>query len=217
MPVVTIDEKRYDTQGFVGYIPAQKTIYVVFRGSTSIEDWLQDLSELLCDAPSYCSGCQVHCGFQETEQKAFPLVLDAVEKLKAMLPDYKLVITGHSLGAAVATLVTLDLLALKKFGNIALVNYGSPRIGNDKFVEFASNAIVDKSRHTHYKDIVPHVPVHYRFTHISGEVYEPKELFDGTLQMCSGYEDPTCSYQWHVTSIDDHMHYLGLYLNCNEV
>jgi len=90
-------------------------------------------------------------------------------------------------------------------------------IGNDKFVEFASSLIADRSRNTHYKDIVPHCPMHYRYTHISGEFYEPNEVFDGTVKACNGYEDPNCSYQWHVTSIDDHMHYLSLFLDCKQV
>ena len=216
-PVVAIDEKTYDTQGFVGYLSAQKKIYVVFRGSTSITDWLEDLSELLCSS-DYCNGCSVHCGFQETEKKAFPLVLDAVLKVHSMFPDYSIVVTGHSLGAAVGTLVTLDLLASKLGVPISLHNFGCPRIGNTNFATFASNAISDKTRNTHYKDIVPHVPMHERYTHISGEWYEPVEVFDGhTIKECTGFEDPTCSYQWHVTSIDDHMHYLGLELSCDKV
>ena len=162
IPVVTIDESTYDTQGFVGYLTSQKKIYVVFRGSTSITDWLEDLSELLCDS-EYCNGCSVHCGFQETEKKAFPLVLNAVLKVHAMLPDYGIVVTGHSLGAAVSTLVVLDLLNEKLGVPVSLHNFGSPRVGNDEFVEFASNAIVDRTRNTHYKDIVPHVPMHERF------------------------------------------------------
>jgi len=169
-PVVAIDETTYDTQGFVGYLSSQKKIYVVFRGSTSITDWLEDLSETLCDS-EYCNGCSVHCGFQETEKKAFPLVLNAVLKVHSMFPDYSIVVTGHSLGAAVATLTTLDLLAAKLGVPVSLHNFGSPRVGNDAFATFASNTIVDRTRNTHYKDIVPHVPMHERFTHISGEWY----------------------------------------------
>ena len=127
-------------------------------------DWLQDLSELLCSAENYCNGCEVHCGFQETEEKAFPLVLDAVNKLHAMFPTYGIVITGHSLvslnisstnkiflsilqGAAIGTLVSLDLIALKLGVPISLHNYGSPRIGmfifiKSSFEDIFSNIII---------------------------------------------------------------------------
>lgn len=56
--------------------------------------------------------------------------------------------------------------------------------------------------------MVPHCPMHERFTHISGEWYEPDDTVK--LNACTGFEDPTCSYQWSVTSIDDHLYYLGL-------
>jgi hypothetical protein len=221
IPYLKIDEKKYDTQGFIGYLSSQKKIYVVFRGSTSIEDWIEDLSELLCDYTYYngqsiCSDC-VHCGFQETEKQVYPEVLDGVKKLHEMSPDYEIIITGHSLGAALATLVSIDLIHENLGFTIAMQNFGSPRIGDDNFVKFASSIISDRSRNTHYKDIVPHVPIHYRYTHISGEWYENTEEWKGSVKACSGYEDPQCSYQWHITSIDDHMHYLGLYMGCEDV
>ncbi len=69
-----------------------------------------------------------------------------------------------------------------------------------------------------YNDMVPHCPMHERFTHISGEFYEEVDTFHyPNLKQCSGEEDPTCAYQWHITSIDAHMTYLGVYLGCDYV
>jgi hypothetical protein len=94
---------------------------------------------------------------------------------------------------------------------LRLFNFGSPRVGNTAFANYASAKIEDHNRNTHYKDMVPHVPMHERFTHISGEWYE-----DSTgLKECSGLEDATCAYQWNLTNIDDHMNYLGLYMGCS--
>ena len=113
-------------------------------------------------------------------------------------------------------MATLTALDLKSAGvsNIRLFNFGSPRVGNTKFAEYASNTLTDRNRVTHYKDMVPHVPMHERFTHISGEYYEDQ---DHSLKACSGYEDGSCSYQWHITNIDDHMNYLQLYMGCASV
>ena len=52
-----------------------------------------------------------------------------------------------------------------------------------------------------------------RFTHHSGEWYEDA----AGLRACQGLEDPDCSYQWSLTNVDDHMHYLGLYMACSAV
>ena len=42
---------------------------------------------------------------------------------------------------------------------------------------------------------------------IAGEWYEDEF---GVMHTCNGYEDPDCADRWYYTSVDDHMHYLGL-------
>lgn len=147
--------------------------------------------------------------------KAYPTIKSYVISMIQEYPGYQLIITGHSLGAAMASLVSLDLLADKVVSpsSLRMFNFGSPRIGNDQFAAYASTTLLDHNRVTHHKDMVPHCPMHERFTHMDGEWYQD----DAGLHMCTGYEDPNCSYQWHITSIDDHMWYLGLYLGCDSV
>ena len=181
-------------------MPSQKSIYVVYRGSTSIADWANNLDAILTSYPK-CSGCEVHKGFYNAEQGVINYITDYVQTLRAKFPDYTVVVTGHSLGAAMATLTTLDFMD-KGISPIRMFNFGSPRVGNTKFAEYASGRIGDRNRNTHHKDMVPHVPMHERFTHISGEWYED----DAGLHECTGYEDPNCAYQWNITHIDDHMH-----------
>ncbi len=38
-----IGDKKSDAQGYVGYLPSDSSIYVVFRGSSSIRNWIADL------------------------------------------------------------------------------------------------------------------------------------------------------------------------------
>ncbi len=215
-----IDDVSEDVQGYIGYMASQSSIYVVFRGSTSIEDWANNLDAVLTAYPR-CSGCEVHAGFYKAEQANIKFIIDRVSYLKNQYPEYTVVVAGHSLGAAMATLTSLDLLAQSSVikptpqspQGLRMFHFGSPRVGNTNFAQYASNTILDRHRNTHYKDMVPHVPMHERFTHISGEWYEDSSA----LHECSGYEDPNCAYQWHITNIDDHMHYLGLYLGCDAV
>ncbi len=35
-----------ETQGYVGYLPSDKSIYVAFRGSSNIPNWISDLDAL---------------------------------------------------------------------------------------------------------------------------------------------------------------------------
>jgi hypothetical protein len=195
-------------QGYIGYLPSQSTIYVVYRGSTSISDWMHNLNEFLVSY-SKCDKCEVHKGFLKAEQEIIATMISQTKALKAKFPSYTVVVTGHSLGAALATLTALDFMDAG-ISPLRMFHFGSPRVGNTAFANFASAKLEDRNRVTHHKDMVPHVPMHERFTHISGEWYQD----DSGLKECNGLEDDKCSYQWHLTNIDDHMNYLGLYMGC---
>lgn len=166
-------------KGYIGYLPSQSTIYVVFRGSTSIADWANNLDAILTSYPK-CSKCEVHKGFYKAEQAVIAEITSAVRSLKAQFPSYTILVTGHSLGAAMATLTSLDFLSSGGLTPLRMFHFGSPRVGNDEFAAYASSVITDRNRNTHYKDMVPHVPMHERFTHISGEWYEDDK---GVLRM----------------------------------
>ena len=58
-----------DTEGFVGYLPSDQSIFVVFRGSESLANWLTNLSTAKRPWTSFpeCGKCQVHSGFYGSE------------------------------------------------------------------------------------------------------------------------------------------------------
>jgi hypothetical protein len=49
----TLYDVKTDLQGYIGYIPAKKSIYVVVRGSSSILNWIDDLEVKLVDYVSW--------------------------------------------------------------------------------------------------------------------------------------------------------------------
>ncbi len=84
-------------QGYIGYMPSQSSIYVVYRGSTSIEDWIGNIDVVLTGY-SKCDECEVHKGFYEAHQSAIAYVIESVKALRNEFPKYTVVVTGHSLG-----------------------------------------------------------------------------------------------------------------------
>lgn len=135
--------------------------------------------------------------------------------------------TGHSLGAALATLTAADLihnlsqifppkhLQLKTSSPVVMINFGSPRVGNLAFAAYLSELLTPSHyRVTHLRDIIPHTPWSEKYVHIDGEWYEDEFH---RIHPCSGYEDPHCSDQWYITSVDDHMLYLNQSMTCDAV
>jgi len=58
-------------------------------------------------------------------------VLIEVARLRNLYPTYSVHTTGHSLGAALALLTQMDLI--KAGYSATMINFGQPRVGNDKF------------------------------------------------------------------------------------
>ncbi len=123
------------TEGFNHSLEAQFSLIaptdqsfaiVVFRGSHNLLDWITNFKTL----PAACNpGLQVHCGFQEALDTVWS---DLAELLRGWTRP--LFFTGHSLGAALATLA-----AARHGGPSQLYTYGSPAVGDEDFAGMLGN------------------------------------------------------------------------------
>jgi predicted lipase len=82
-----------------------------------------------------------------------------------------LIVTGHSLGAALSTHCVAQLTALGIKVDY-FYNFGSPRVGDSKFHDWFHREYKSfMARITHWKDIVPHLPDEFwGFKHLKNEV-----------------------------------------------
>lgn len=68
--------------------------------------------------------------------------------LLSLYPNYKVVITGHSLGGALARITTFLILYLEQFPgtNLEVYTYGEVRVGNKGFVDFMNAQNITTAR-----------------------------------------------------------------------
>lgn len=217
---LTIHETKYDTYGYVGYLPSRKTIYVTYRGSEGWQNWMANIETTMTHF-EFCADCKVHKGFYTSLLADFDNVTKEVKRLMALFPDYVVKTTGHSLGAALSQLASMQLTGLGVPVH-STYNFGQPRTGNAAY-SVSVGQKVPSFRHVHYKDPVPHVPPEiFGFVHECGERYEPNQKWDGTLDQCGDLaegnceDDGMCAQQWkdYQLNPDDHMTYLGVYIAC---
>jgi hypothetical protein len=228
---LNIFDDHYKTSGFVATLPSANTIYVAYRGSSNWQNWMANLETSMTPYTSFptgeCSGnCQVHRGFYTALLADFDAVTTEVRRLQSEYPTYKVKTTGHSLGAALAQLAAMELTA-RGVRVTNTYNFGQPRTGNKYFSAFA-NTLMTTYRHVHYADPVPHVPPpQFGFVHECTEMYEPNEVYNGTIQSCGSIStsepygnsceaEGKCMLSWNDTQLnpDDHMIYLGIYIKC---
>ncbi|ODV93039.1 hypothetical protein PACTADRAFT_21396, partial [Pachysolen tannophilus NRRL Y-2460] len=134
-------EEQKGPSGFIGINHEKKKIYIVFRGSETNSDWLSNLDikptkyiphviqNYKVDKKNIefnCENCLVHRGFYKSLSFFFEDSYSDVQKISQQYPNYQLVITGHSLGGALATLMAVEYKLLG-FNPLA-VTFGSPKV-----------------------------------------------------------------------------------------
>mmetsp|Transcript_18642 Transcript_18642/g.44148 ORF Transcript_18642/g.44148 Transcript_18642/m.44148 type:complete len:497 (-) Transcript_18642:65-1555(-) len=170
------------------------------RGSKTFTNALHD-AFFWSDALPHeeCDGCQVFDGFWRVwtgiEAKVWRVLVD-----NGCLPGTDqgtILITGHSLGAAVGTLA-MYMLQLRGYSVGLSYNFESPRVGNDVFKDaFASlfQRSVAMYRITRARDPVVHVPPLPIYHHVGSEAYFPGGRVDD-VTVCIDPEDSNCANRY---------------------
>ncbi|CAA6654230.1 unnamed protein product [Spirodela intermedia] len=186
-------------QAFVGIAENLNSIVIAFRGTQehSIQNWIEDLfwKQLDLNYPDV-SDAMVHHGFYSAYHNTTlrPGILTAVQRAKKIYGNIGIMVTGHSMGGAMASFCALDLAVNLGEVNVQLMTFGQPRIGNSVFVSY-------------FKRHVPKAVRVWLYNIGFGSlVYRVEKICDG-----SG-EDPSCSRSVPGTSIADHLMYFGVEL-----
>lgn len=151
---------------------------VAIRGSNNKENFVADFKAFqhaLEDYRKYCADCEVEIGFYNVWNSLHPGVLDELADLGCGpgLETNVIHVTGHSLGASVATLAAAHFYALG-FDVRSGYFFESPRLGNAAFKTWFDQTFKDKKmfRTSHQRDPVPDVPQAYlRYAHVGREVF----------------------------------------------
>ena len=193
---------------------------LAFRGATNIDNWISSFA-IAKDATVLCDKCKVHEGFLDQYGAMYLHYLDEVEKAHEQYPQHRLIVTGHSLGAALATLAAGDIRKLKDpwyLANTELYTYGSPRVGNEALARFLSNQSPLSYRVTSMHDLVPRLPpVHGHYWHTQPEYWISKDPDNPTPEdiiVLTGYNNKHGDRHSHSLKAEPHRHYFGLIRGC---
>ncbi|KAH9484947.1 putative feruloyl esterase A [Psilocybe cubensis] len=208
------------TQGFVARDDSRKEIVIAFRGTGELKDAFVDLQIIMkplqiTGLTTSVSGAQAHTGFQYAYNVAASTVLKTVKAQAAAYPTYTIVVTGHSLGGAVAALAAVSIkAAVNPKAGLKLYTYGQPRTGNAAFATYVENTIGVNNifRAVHTYDGVPTIlfkELGYR--HFATEYWQYQESpSPANVKKCSGGDDPSCSDSIPSTFINPaHIVYFG--------
>lgn len=203
-----------DNTGFIAVDDVNRLVVLTFRGSVSRSNWVEDrkLDRVHTDL---CRECHIHRGFWESWVEVRDTVRDNVKRTLNDHKDYRLAITGHSLGGAIATLAAADLR--KDNNDLAqrteLFTYGSPRVGNMGAASFLSRQSTHSYRITSMNDPIPRQPgTLLNYFHTSPEYWidhNPDRPRLQDIKVLKGYLNPLGNSGTSGMDIDTHRRYFS--------
>lgn len=204
---------------YVAYNQADNQIIVSHEGTnpTKFKSLLDDAKFLFANQLSpllvgcLADGTDLHDGFQTAWEATASDILNAVQVQLNAHPGANVLVTGHSLGAAIASLDYAYLTCQLQGTSVSSIVFGQPRTGNQVY----ANSMPSYTHIVNGKDPIPHLPPvapSYTFNgywHAPGEVWiNPANGYAAVN--CPGEENQNCSdsIPFNETDILDH---IGLY------
>ncbi|PSR16519.1 lipase [filamentous cyanobacterium CCP3] len=148
---------------------------LVFRGTQRTAEWVGNIyavQQPYLDPNTGESLGNIHTGFRRIANSIInPLVVEAVRQIDPSKPCY---VSGHSLGAALATVLALDIaLAVPDLRpSLQVYVYASPRVGDPEFVRSYARLLPNSFRISNLADPIPTMPptqLRAQFVHIGEE------------------------------------------------
>ncbi|KAK3169819.1 hypothetical protein OEA41_009203 [Lepraria neglecta] len=169
-----------------------------------------------------CKKCKVHHGFWDQWTPIREELIKKVPEAHDRFSDFRLIVTGHFLGGAIATLAAADIRKLDDpwyLANKELYTFGSPRVGSDHTARFLSIQSTLSYRVTFQNDPIPHMPfLDFGYWHtqleywISRNADAPKRE---DILFLTGYNNRLGNRGHDGLDKKVHEHYFGLSRSCS--
>jgi hypothetical protein len=150
-------------------------VVIAIRGTEGIWEWIHDADFLAVRCPFLAGVGSTEDGFTAIYNSlrvdiatTSTRVVNALATLPFNQATNSLVICGHSLGGALATLLALDVAANTNFKNPTVYTYASPRTGDPLFVSTYKQVVPNTVRIANRVDLVPKLPLPPGYEHVQG-------------------------------------------------
>lgn len=174
--------------GLVAWNAVDKVAIVAIRGTKTIWEWIADVDAAPVPYLPDIGAGFVHMGFQLVYEHIRSSIQDLIRT--GCSGAKRLLVTGHSLGGAVAILCGYDVA--KNFGGgivPELYTFAGPRAGAPDFAASFNQLIPTCIRVVNFMDVVPQVPLPPAYEHAGTE-----------LLVHGGFRPLDITYAHHLTT-----------------
>lgn len=221
-------------QAFIGYDTYSQQVILSFRGTSNTANQLSDLGKIskatiedtTATTTTHTDYELVEYDYPPTRKKYYSLHYGIYEAYKDLnkfglsrhmqtvftkYPFAQILLTGHSLGGALASIAGLELKASPQWNvtqNVSVITFGSPKWCDDNLAEYFSEAMDESFRIVNQNDVIPSFPPKFfGFHHVGVEIrYTSNDPL--TWNVCT---EPYGNYDgcYYGLSVSDHLMYFG--------
>ena len=211
--------------GYVAVSHTVKVIAIAFRGSECFDQAFSVFVEtLFSPKEAFLSKGKVQTYWKRGFETLWPSMESKVKALVGDNPSYKIWVTGHSLGGAMASLASawLSYYNIASREKIISYTFGMPRVGNYDYALEHDRLIGNSWRVVNDDDAVPHFPGVYGVPNMFfGPYHHGVEAFYSKPAIsvysehreCHGQpnnEDRSCSLTKTTRSFERHKNYFSI-------
>jgi hypothetical protein len=148
------DDSQSSTNGY--WAEHKNFVLLAFRGTQEPTDLITDISVNLERFEHTATDTLVHTGFKRGADAVWPHVESAGNYARKV--EKPLLVTGHSLGGAIALLSAVRL-EKNDMPVHTLWTFGAPKVGNNSFFDSTRSVLQDRwQRINHHSDPIPALP-----------------------------------------------------------
>lgn len=166
-----------------------KLIKLLFEESQSKRDWQNNFNFPVKIYKNQKSKLLAHRGFGNAYKSANDVIMNELEGYIKQFPDFNVLISGWSLGGAMAVLAAEDFyFRFKK--QATLITYGAPKtLWGKKSQDYLRACVKDAVQFGNNNDIVTYLPpfpgYHHVNIHRCGEKFSLKKIFRSDVYHCN--------------------------------
>ncbi|WCR57707.1 lipase family protein [Wolbachia endosymbiont of Ctenocephalides felis wCfeJ] len=179
-----------------GFVFAKdREVTIAYRGTQGFNDVITDVNAFFTTSELLPEGGRIHRGFYNAFTDSWPslygILRSYAEKQRSEIKDFKINLTGHSMGGAVAKIAALCFNKTEEAEDLHVATFGDPRVFDLTASETYNDALQEKTIRVtqHRQDPVPAVaPGSFGYAHVGAQlrVSAPEEY---AVHKIDGYHE----------------------------
>ncbi|WP_353271816.1 lipase family protein [Wolbachia endosymbiont (group A) of Nomada goodeniana] len=157
------NEQPYRHAGYV--FIKDKEITIVYRGSRNWFDYMKDAEMILTSSGELLpEGGKIHSGFyslfKDSWESVYKILKGYANDQQLEIKDFKINLTGHSMGGAIANIAALCLSVREGAEDLHVATFASPRVFDSSVAEVYEERLGKKTiRVVNQSDFIPSLPL----------------------------------------------------------